>query len=44
MIKRVANTFGVFSIYICLSPWCRLIFLNGHYDGWYNPRLKKVLD
>ena len=22
----------------------RLIFRNGKYDGWYHPKLKKVLD
>lgn len=40
MIKRTEND----TTYICLTPWFRLIFRNGKYCGWYNPRLKKVLD
>lgn len=39
MIKRFGDT-----TYVCLSPWFRLIFKNGQYVGWYNPRLNKVLD
>lgn len=30
------------SYYVCLTPWCRLIFEDGKYMGWYNPRTKSV--
>jgi len=39
MIKRNDNG----SIYVTILPWVRLIFRNGRYDGWYNPRLNKIL-
>lgn len=30
-------------IYLCLTPWFRLIFRDGKYFGWYNPRLNRVI-
>lgn len=39
MIKR--NEDG--SVYVCLTPWFRLIFRKGKFCGWYNPRLNKVV-
>ena len=39
IVKRNEN-----STYICLTPWFRLIFRNRRFCGWYNPRLKRVLD
>lgn len=40
MIKHNENG----NTYICITPWCRLIFFEGKYQGWYNPRLNKVLE
>ncbi len=39
MFKRYDDT-----LYVCLSPCFRLVFRNGTFIGWYNPRLDQVLD
>lgn len=39
MIKRGLNG----TVYVCLTPWFRLIFDCGKYVGWYNPRLNRVI-
>ena len=28
--------------YVCISPWRRLVFEDGHLIGWYNPRNPKL--
>lgn len=40
MIKRCSDG----TVYLCLTPWFRLIFRHGHLTGYYNPRLNRVLD
>lgn len=39
MIKKLSNG----TTYVCLLPWFRLIYRDGQYQGWYNPRLNKVI-
>ena len=39
MIKRESDG----TTYVCLLPCFRLIFKNGQYIGWYNPRLNMVV-
>lgn len=34
---------GINTEYFDLLPCVRLIYRNGKYDGWYNPRLKKAV-
>ena len=42
MFKKIPSAVDSNTEYLCLFG-IRLIYRNGKYDGWYNPKLKRVL-